>query len=90
MELVLFSSPPEAVLLVYNDDWIGTYRSLLKNHGSVDTVNLGQGRLKISVTDTLDTNRSLHQVTTMLSTSKNVLFPGYNQVLTTGADDPSL
>ena len=26
-------------------------------------------------------------VTTMLETSKNVLFPGYNHVLTTGADD---
>ena len=30
---------------------------------------------------------SIHQVTTMLATSKN---PGYNQLLTTGADDPSL
>ena len=26
----------------------------------------------------------------MLVTSKNVLFPGYNHLLTTGADDPSL
>ena len=26
----------------------------------------------------------------MLSTSKNALFPGYNQMLTTDADDPSL
>ena len=26
----------------------------------------------------------------MLSTSKNVLFPGHNHLLTTGADDPSL
>ena len=26
----------------------------------------------------------------MLATSKNVLFPGHNPLLTTGADDPSL
>ena len=26
----------------------------------------------------------------MLETSKNVLFPGHNHLLTTGADDPSL
>ena len=33
---------------------------------------------------------SIHQVTTMLATSKNVLFPGYSHLLTTGTDDPSL
>ena len=32
----------------------------------------------------------IHQVTTMLATSKNVLFPGPNHMLTTSADDPSL
>ena len=32
----------------------------------------------------------IHQVTTMLATSKNVLFPGHNQLLTTSADDPAL
>ena len=26
----------------------------------------------------------------MLATSKNVLFPGHNHLLTTGTDDPSL
>ena len=31
-----------------------------------------------------------YQVTTMLATSKNVLFPGPNHLLTTSADDPSL
>ena len=31
---------------------------------------------------------TMHQVTTMLATSKNVLFPGPNHLLTTGADDP--
>ena len=30
------------------------------------------------------------QLTTMLSTSKNVLLPGHNHLLTTSADDPSL
>ena len=32
----------------------------------------------------------MHQVTTMLATSKNVLFLGHNHLLTTGTDDPSL
>ena len=26
----------------------------------------------------------------MLATSKNILFPGHNHLLTTGADDPTL
>ena len=30
---------------------------------------------------------TIHPVTTMLATSKNVLFPGPNRLLTTGADD---
>ena len=29
----------------------------------------------------------MHQVTTTLATSKNVLFPGHNHLLTTGTDD---
>ena len=33
---------------------------------------------------------TMHQLTTMLSTSKNVLFPGHNHLLTTVADDPAL
>ena len=35
---------------------------------------------------------TIHQLTTctVLSTSKNVLYPGHNHLLTTGADDPSL
>ena len=33
---------------------------------------------------------TIHQVTSMLATSKNVLFPGHNHLLTTSADDPSL
>ena len=33
---------------------------------------------------------TIYQVTTMLATSKNVLFPGHNHLLTTGTDDPSL
>ena len=31
----------------------------------------------------------IHQLTTMLSTSKNVLFPGHNHLLTTGTADPT-
>ena len=33
---------------------------------------------------------TMHQLTTMLSTFKNVLFPGHNHLLTTGVDYPSL
>ena len=32
----------------------------------------------------------IHQLTTMLSTSKNVQFPGHNHLLTTGADNLTL
>ena len=32
---------------------------------------------------------TIHQLTTMLSTSKHVVFPGHNYLLTTGADDPT-
>ena len=39
---------------------------------------------------TLRKKATIHQVTTMLTTSKNVLFPGHNHLLTTGTDDPSL
>ena len=33
---------------------------------------------------------TVHQVTTILDTSKNGLFPGHNHLLFTGDDDPSL
>ena len=33
---------------------------------------------------------TIQQVNTMLSTSKNVLFPGHNHLITTGTDDPTL
>ena len=39
---------------------------------------------------TLSKKATIHQVTTMLATSKDVLFPGHNHLLTTGTDDPSL
>ena len=32
---------------------------------------------------------TIHKVTTMLATSKGVLFPGHEHLLTTGIDDPS-
>ena len=33
---------------------------------------------------------TIHLVTTMLATSKTVLFPDHNHLLTTGTDDPLL
>ena len=41
------------------------------------------------VPDTEQKN-TIHQVTTMLATSKNVLFPGPNHLLTTSTDDLTL
>ena len=38
---------------------------------------------------TLGKKATIYQVTTMPATSKNVLFPGPNHLLTTSADDPS-
>ena len=38
---------------------------------------------------TLHKKDTIHQVTTMLATSENVLFPGHNHLLTTVADDSS-
>ena len=39
---------------------------------------------------TLRKKNIIHQVTTMLATFKNVQSPGHNNLLTTGADDPTL
>ena len=39
---------------------------------------------------TLGKTATVHQVTTMLTTSKNVIFPDPNHLLTTGTNDPSL
>ena len=36
---------------------------------------------------TLRKKATIHQVTIMLATSKNVLFPGHKHLLTIGADD---
>ena len=43
-----------------------------------------------SVTTGTGQKATIHQVTTMLATSKNVLFPGHDRLLTTSADDPTL
>ena len=46
--------------------------------------------LKCLETLSLGTKTTIHQVTSMLATSKNVLFSGHNHLLATGIDDPSL
>ena len=40
--------------------------------------------------ETLSKISTIHQVTAMLDTSKYVLFPGPNHLLTTGTDDAAL
>ena len=39
---------------------------------------------------TLLKKATIHQVTTMIVTSKNIIFPGPNHLLTTGTDAPAL
>ena len=39
---------------------------------------------------TLRKKATIHQETTILATSKNVLFPGHSHLLTTGTDNPLL
>ena len=43
-----------------------------------------------SHSQSLGKKATIHQLTIMLSTFKNDLFPGHNHLLTSGADDPSL
>ena len=47
-------------------------------------------RWYISILGHMGKQTTIHQLTTMLSTSENVLFPSHNHLLTTGADDPTL
>ena len=42
------------------------------------------------VHEILHKRATIHQVTTMLGSSTNVIFPGHNHRLTTGTDDPTL
>ena len=44
---------------------------------------------QVSVVSTMGTVKkaTIHQVTPILTTSKNVLFPGHNHLLTTGTHD---
>ena len=55
---------------------------------SLDSSSVVQFPLSVVYADTAQKTTS-HQVTTMLATSKNVLFPGHNHLLTIGADDPA-
>ena len=42
----------------------------------------------MSVLQPLCNKATIYQVTTMLATSKNTLFPGLNHLQTAGTDDP--
>ena len=57
---------------------------------SKDTVAEHIFKCNFVLYQTLGKKATIHQVNTMLATSKNVLFPGHNYLLTTSADDPSL
>ena len=58
--------------------------NLLSYISTIDAVKQMQNKWSLRKRTTI------HQVTTMLAISKNVVFPGHNQLLTTGTDDPSL
>ena len=47
-------------------------------------------KLYLSDGSTLHKKAAIHPVTTILATSKNVLFPGHNHLLITGAANPTL
>ena len=51
---------------------------------------LSRSMCSTECTSSLHKKSTFHQVNTMLATCKNVLFPGHNYLLTTGADDPTL
>ena len=48
------------------------------------------GQKKRLAFETLHKKATKNQLSSMVATSKNVLSPGHNHLLTTGADDPSL
>ena len=60
-------------------------QSMTKN-----TLTLSQSNITELAVQTNIASVTIHQLTTMLVTFKNVLFPGHNHLLTTVADDPSL
>ena len=51
---------------------------------------MGVSNMASHIKHSLSKKATIHQVTTILSTSGNVLFPGHNHLLATGADGPSL
>ena len=68
-------------------EWLSTNPNLLQTQPS-KLVCSWYFVLVISLT--LCKKATFHLVMTMLATSKYVLFPGHNHLLTTGTDDPSL
>ena len=46
--------------------------------------------IKQQMSNNTEQKATMQQVTTMIATSKNLLFPSHNHLLTTGADDPTL
>ena len=57
----------------------------MKTHARTQDTHARDGHSTLGKTKT-----TIHHLTIMLSTSQNVLFPGRNHLLTSGADDPTL
>ena len=66
----------DQIFVVHDCGWMGLYCCGKKTSAN-GRLNLAKKPLSTSLI-------------TMLSTSKNVLFPGHNHLLTSGADDPTL
>ena len=68
------------------------YITLVSHNSKFYTINNVRGRDSVTLlfSYTEQIKNTIHQLTTMLLTPKNVLFPDHNHLLTTGADDLSL
>ena len=53
-------------------------------------INIGKYYCSVTAHYTAQKKPTIHEVTTMLATSKNVLFPGHNHLLTTCTNNSSL
>ena len=76
---------------------LGCYEKNQKGNGCISTNlwrNHKDGSHKaccyMSLLPALRKKATIHQVTTMLDASKNVIFPGHNHLLTTSTDDLAL
>ena len=69
----------------FNMTWLGVNGKPLPSRGVIHN----NGSLVIRYVELQCKKATIHQLTTIVATSKSVLFLGHNHLLTTGADDPT-